>query len=218
MLKQIQQANFIALHITNDTAALANALYSYALMKHKKVMLYSQETIQKRFDFLPWYHKIRYTKASSADLNLIVPFDTLKVYELLLGELGHLNEKVATSLYASFLVELQKNEQLLYNGTKLAAMKQLIQLGADAKTCIKNIRAREPLALFRLRSFVFKHFILRNDGTEVRIGLTHELLSANGAMLNDVEQVAYELLRLAHVQRVIVKLEEEIIFKLEDTV
>ena len=216
MLKQIQQANFIALNTTNDTVPLANALYSYALMQHKKVTLYSQEAIQKRFDFLPWYHKIRATKASSVDLNLVVPFDTLRVYELLLDELEHFNEKVATSLYASFLVELQKNEQLLCDGTKLAAMQQLIQQGADAKTCIENIQKREPLALFRLRSLVFKNFVLHNNATEVCVYLTQELLSASGAMLHDVEQVARELLQLVHVQKVIVKLEEEIIFKLED--
>ena len=216
MLDKIQDASFVALKVTNDTVALGNALYSYLLTKQKKVTLFSDEMIEKRFDFLPWYEKVRVNKPVSADLEYDVVLRSVEVFEFLDRELKQFNEKIATSLYASFLVEQNKNVFALADGTKLAVMAQLIQRGADAKKCVHNICRRDSLALFRLRSFIFGAFVIEQSANVVHIDLTKEMLEGSGAGIEDVHRVAYELLALVHIQRVEVVFEEKTILVLEE--
>ena len=216
MLAKIHTAKFVVISVDNTTVALGNALYSYCMRLQKKATLFAKEEIEKRFAFLPWHEQIRYNKPTSADSVVELQLDTLALFVEFERELHFLNEKIATSLYASFLIELQQSSQLLQDGMKLATMSQLIELGAKADLCVENIQKREPLSLFRLRSLVFGAFELINSASVAQVSLTGKMLEQTGGVLEDIHKVAKELLCLAHVSRVVVLFENEEILNIEE--
>jgi phosphoesterase RecJ-like protein len=72
IIDKIKRAKHITViaHVNPDADSLggASAIYSYALMQHKKVSFFCSTKVDNRFSFLPWFDKIRDTLASSTDL------------------------------------------------------------------------------------------------------------------------------------------------------
>ncbi|MFT7859865.1 MAG: hypothetical protein ABXS93_02905 [Sulfurimonas sp.] len=206
---QIAQSKHIVLITNNETFALSNALYSYILTLHKKVSLISEEKIEKKFAFLPWFDKVRKQIPSSKDLSLEPRLETLELYKELQTLGIKINAKIATSLYSSLLIEHQEND-ILCDSEKLTAMGELITAGADAQTAKEFLLYSNSLARFRLKAMIFAGFVLKDEARVAEAYIDDMMLKSSGADLEDAINISRELLEIAHVQKVVlVKQDEE---------
>lgn len=201
-LNQIKESKHIVLITDNETFPLANALYSYVLMLHKKVSLVASEDIDKKFAFLPWFDKVRKEIPSSSDLQIKITLDTLDVLEAFQLQSIKINTKMATSLYSSFLIE-DEPQSVLCKDKALTAMSELVLLGADCKVCYEALRKSKSLALFRLKAQMFASFILKDEATLAEVYIDQQMLKQSGAELADAFLIAQELLEIVHVNKVV---------------
>ena len=167
---------------------------------HKKVSLTVTEEIDTKFSFLPWYAKQKETLPASADLiidaqpDAITLFDTIKKSDIVI------NQKMATSLFAALL---EFSEGFFnVNGTTFAVASELIELKAQHLTCKEFLQKRESLALFRLKSLMYKNMVQSSNGQVVDIHITDEDLKNTGATQKDLEKVLKEVLKMVHVKEV----------------
>ncbi|MBA1437526.1 MAG: hypothetical protein FAF05_00825 [Epsilonproteobacteria bacterium] len=208
---KIKDAKHVAIIVNEQSIASGCALYSYLLTLHKKVSLVSKHEIRYKFFFLPWFTKLRATKPATADLVFDAPSDTLWLYEALKQEGVKFNEKIATSLYASFLIE--DGSSFLQDIKKLEAMGSLIESGAKTQEVIKHLHNSESLAYLRLQAQLYSSFVLLDNATTAKVVLNNEMLQKSGASLQDVQKAAHNLLTLVHVTKVQVVFEDKIIYE-----
>ena len=201
-LNQINESKHIVLIANNETFSLANVLYTYVLTLHKKVSLVATQEIDKKFAFLPWFDKVRKIVPNSSDLEIELHLDTLNLYKEFQSRSIKMNEKIATSFYSSFLVE-NELKSILCEDKKLSVMSELIVLGADCKTCNKFLKNSKSLALFRLKSFLFANFVLKEEATLAEVYVDELMLKQSGANLKDTYNIARELLEVVHVNKVV---------------
>lgn len=196
----VKNAKHIVIRTDNTSFANANVWYSYVLSMHKKVSLTVTEEIDTKFSFLPWYAKQKETLPASADLiidaqpDAITLFDTIKKSDIVI------NQKMATSLFAALL---EFSEGFFnVNGTTFAVASELIELKAQHLTCKEFLQKRESLALFRLKSLMYKNMVQSSNGQVVDIHITDEDLKNTGATQKDLEKVLKEVLKMVHVKEV----------------
>ena len=208
-VKSIEDAKHILLITNNKSFANATALYTYLLTLHKKVTLYSEESIAFKLSFLPWYEKIKYSSPLSADFVLQVECETLKYTSFFQKNEIKINKKMATSLYAGLLVEYENFTSSHVCGMVFATASELISLGAQHLTARKQITKSNSLAFFRLKSRLYMSMTLRDNAKIAELYISDEDLSATGALLEDAYKIMYEFLNLVHVESVILKKKDE---------
>jgi hypothetical protein len=91
------------------------------------------------------------------------------------------------------------------NGTVFAALGKLIELGAKQELCLQKLRQSEALSRFRLKSILFRKFVLKENAKLAYVELCSEDFSKSGASWDDVEDISKELLNIVNVKKVIVK-------------
>lgn len=212
----IQQSSHIAIITDNASFALANVLYSYILSFHKKVSLVSKESIESKFIFLPWFDKVRSNVPTSADCEIVVDFEVLDFFYFLKEQNFKINAKIATSLYATFLLEDENGKILLCNSEKLLVLAQLQEMQADSKVCYEYLRERKSLAFFRLKSYMFANLVLKKNATLAQTFIDETILKQSGATLQDAYKVCRELLEMVHVKNVQLLKQNKIIYELKE--
>jgi len=196
----IDNAKHIVIKTDADSFANANALYSYILSKHKKVSLVTTQKIDVRFSFLPWYAKQRETLPVSADLIIQAQPDTVALFGILKKNNIVINQKMATALFAGLL---ESTEGFLNaDGTAFAIASELIETNADYLTCKEFLQKRESLALFRLKSLMYKKMLQSANAQIINMYISDEDLKCSGATQEDVEKVLKEVLKIVHVKEV----------------
>ncbi len=205
----VKNAKYIVIITDNNSFANANALYSYILSEHKKVSLVATEEIDAKFSFLPWYEKRRKNIPSSADMTITVKSDTISLFHYLKEHGISINQKMATALFAGLLESSEGFSSDKCNGMIFAAASELIALKAEYVTCKEFLQKRDSLALFRLKSLIYKNMVQSADAQVVKMYISNEDLKSTGATQRDVEKVQKELLNIVHVREVILYKSDE---------
>lgn len=201
-LDKIEHSKHIVIEVNNENFPQASILYSYSLLLHKKVSLFTVDGISSRYSFLPWFEKLRLNKPSSADACIHTDIAILDLY-FFLKELNiKLNKKMATAFYAGFLQEYDNFLSSQCDGIVFAVLSELIIAGADSQTCIRELTQKVPLSVLRLKSIVYKKALLKNNATLAYVELSNEELEASGAKWDDIPFIAKKLLNIAHVEKV----------------
>jgi len=201
LFSKFEDAKHIVIECDNDTFCNGSALYTYILTMHKKVSFVSLEKIDKRYAFLPWYDKLREHLPSGADC--VVSLEKISLYEVFLQANIKINKKMATSLYAAYLVDSCKLQGAKVDGTFFARMSELITLGADYKECRKYLFKSESLSLFRLKALMFGKMMLKDDARTALFILNEDDMKSSGASLNEAIEISKEALSIVHVQKVL---------------
>ncbi len=208
-LHDAKNAKHIVITADNSSFANANALYSYVLSLHKKVSLVVIEKIDAKFSFLPWFSKARETVPASADMTIQSENDTIALYYSFKEQDVTVNQKMATALFAGLLESSEGFSSSRCNGTTFAVASELIELKAQYLTCKDYLQKRDSLALFRLKSLMYKKMLQTSNGEVVNMYVTDEDLKSSGATLKDVEKVQKELLNMVHVKEVVLYKSDE---------
>ncbi len=211
-IKKIESAKFVAIVVDeNEILPDASALYTHLLRLHKKVSLICHdEKENKKFSFLPWYERIRDIIPSTADL--IIELDDTKdeVYNFFKTNHIKLNQKMATALYASLLINSDGFMNDTFGGIIFARASQLIDAGAEYKLCNKFIMKRVTLSVLKLKSLMLKNIYLEQNAKEAIFYICDKDLKLTGATLDDAQLIMKEALHLEYVQKVIlIKSDEE---------
>jgi len=199
---EIEKSKHILLQTQSDTFASASAIYSYLLTLHKKVSIYSEDEIEQRFSFLPWYEKIRRVAPSSADLIIKIEDEPLEYYEFFRANRVKINVKMATALYGALLMKYDNFRAIESHGMLFACLSELVLCGADCKGVEKIVLRSNPLSLFRVKAILYKSMLLCNSATEAKLYISQRDLEESGASMREVECVMRELLTLIHVTKV----------------
>lgn len=201
-LNDAKNAKHIVITADNSSFANANALYSYVLSLHKKVSLVVREKIDVKFSFLPWFSKIRETVPTSADMIIQSQNDSAALYYEFKKHEIPINQKMATALFAGLLESSEGFLSSTCNGTTFALASELIELKAQYLTCKEYLQKRDSLALFRLKSLMYKNMLQSSNGQVVSVYVTDEDFKSSGATLKDAQKVQKELLNMVHVREV----------------
>ena len=205
-----ESAKHILIVTKNDSFANASALYSYLLTLHKKVSLYKTEEIESNFAFLPWFDKVRESRASSADYIFEMSADTRELFEFFLQNGIKINKKMATALYAGLFKRYDAFMSDDCDGTIFAICTQLIAMGAEQRKVKEQMLYQTPLSLFRLRATLFKSMLLQESGSSALLFISDDDLRASGATLEDAYKIMQEVTHLVHVRKVtLLKSDEE---------
>lgn len=202
-IQDIQTAQHIAVIAKNKSFANASAIYSYLLTQHKKVSLVRAEKIHTNLSFLPWFEKLKDTMPTSVDMSIDVSSETLEYFDFFQKNSQKINKKMATALYAGLLNRYENFTTDESDGTIFALARELIELGAEHKSCNKNIIHSVGLSVFRLKALLFAKMILVDEARELRVFICDEDLKKSGASLEDAESIIKELLSMVHVRRVV---------------
>ena len=179
----------------------ATALYTQVLRLHKKVSLVCEsENIDNRYSFLPWFEKIRSAKVSSADFIIKLECKSFELLKLFKNSNIKINNKIATSLYAGLLEESKGFLNSDVDGTFFAFVKELIECGADYKTCNSFIMKRTTLCALRLKAIMLENMILHNSAKAAVFYICSDDLKSTGADLMDCNDALEEALMLPHVE------------------
>lgn len=111
-----------------------------------------------------------------------------------------INKKTATALYAGILDDSNSFTSQNVDGTTFAIVKELIDVGADFKSCNKSILQTLSLAALRLRATMFKNLSLECDGRVAFFCVSYEDMLSSGARPHDCEAPLEESLHLATVE------------------
>jgi len=201
-LQKVQDAKHIVLRCDKDTFSHANAIYSYLLSLHKKVSLTTEDKIEKRFSFLPWFDKARMTTPSSADYQIDVDADLLEIVDFFKSHNIKLNRKMATSLYSALILEFDNFQSSRCDGITFALASELIAAGAEHQLCREMLTRREPLSRYRLRANLYANMQLQENAKCATLFISEEILDATGAELEDVYLVMDETLKLVNIESV----------------
>lgn len=208
-IKNIEESKHILIKSNSGSFANASAIYSYMLSLHKKVSLYSEEEIDKKFSFLPWFSKLKKIRPSSADFEIDVNDEVLDYWNFFQLNGININKKMATALYSGLLVKYKNFNSSETNGIIFALASQLIELGAEQKTAQKYIIKSDSLALFRLRAILYKTMLLRESAQELELYINDADLKSSGATIKDAIGIMKDVLSLAHVIKVTLKKSDE---------
>jgi len=200
-IEEIEKSKYIVIHVCKDTLYQASVLYSYVLTQHKKVSIFSDE-MDDRLSFLPWLENVKEHKAISADLEISSDIEIFDLYEFFKKNSIKINKKMATSFYAGFLHRYNNFVSNDCDGMVFAALSELIADGAEHKLCIEKMLRSVPLSMIRLKSLVFKNLLLEDNAQIACVSINDDDLASSGGSLEDVYEIAKELLNLVHVKEV----------------
>ena len=200
-IEEIEKSKYIVINARKDTLYQASILYSYILTQHKKVSIFSDE-MDNRLSFLPWLKNVKETKIISADLEISSDVEISELYELFKKNSIKINKKMATSFYAGFLHRYNNFISYECDGMVFAALSELMALGAEHKLCIEKMLQSVPLSMIRLKSLVFKNLLLEDNAQIACVSISDDDLISSGGSLEDLYEVAKELLNLVHVKEV----------------
>jgi len=198
--QKIDEASHILLVTNSNSFANASALYTYILTLHKKVSLYNKEKLATNLSFLPWYEKCRAKAPSSADYAIEVNENTKELFDFFQKEEVTINVKMATSLYAGLFKRYSAFLSRECDGTIFALISELISLGAEHHKCNDFLRKHESLALFRLKSLMFKNMLLQDDARVAVFEFNETVLKSSGASISDAYKVMKEALCIVNVE------------------
>ena len=198
----INNAKHIVITTDNSSFANASALYSYILTLHKKVSLYSSEVLENRLSFLPWYDKARIKMPTSADLDLVIDAESLKLYKQFITLEIKLNVKMATSLYAGILEEFDNFQSPHCNGIVFATASELIALKAEYKKCNQYLFKSLPLSSLRLKAKLLSSLSLEDNASHAKLYVSDLDLKSTGSSLKEAFIIMKEALYLVNVDRV----------------
>lgn len=204
IFEKISSAKYVVIVVEKeDLLPSASALYSHILRLHKKVSLVCEKNIvDKKFSFLPWFEKIRETIPSSADLVIELDDRAYQLYDFFKSNSIKPNQKMATALYASILVEYDGLIGSDADGMVFAVVSELMACGADYKLCNKFIIKRTTLAVLRLKSLMLKSMLLEEGATRAVFSICDDDLKSTGATLKDAKAIIEEALGLEYVEAV----------------
>ncbi|HIP14721.1 MAG TPA: phosphoesterase [Sulfurimonas autotrophica] len=205
----IENAKQIVIKADNNSFANANALYSYILSLHKKVFLVATQKIETKFSFLPWFDKVRETLPTKADVIIEAESDTVGLYLALKHNNVKINQKMATALFAGLIETSEGFLSTTCNGTTFAIASELIELKAQYITCKEYLQKSDSLALFRLKSLLYKNMLQKSNGESMHLYISEEDLKSSGATQRDVEKVLKESLKIVHVKEVVLHKSDE---------
>ena len=206
MLQKIENSNHIVIKVCKDSFFISSAVYTFLMIKHKKVTLVSNEELPINFSFVPWYEKVRLNMPTSADTVLsFQESDVFELYRFFQDELGKINQKIAIALYADLMLRYDFCRSKECNGTFFALLSELLEAGATHKICCENLLYRESLALARLRSVMFKNMFLSNNATVANVEICDDDFRHTGASFEDAFSVAQEMLKIVNVIQVVLK-------------
>jgi len=208
-LVDIKNAQNILIQTDNASFANASAIYSYILTLHKKVSLSKIENIENNLKFLPWFDKLRDSVASSSDLTIVVSKESLKYFNFFKSNGIKINLKMATALYSGILQRYNNFNSSECNGTVFAACSELISLKANYTVARQAIVNSQSLAIYRLRSILFKNLLLIENAKVAQSHFSDEDLKASGASMQEVYTVMRELLSLVNVSKVVLLKSDE---------
>lgn len=208
-IKKITESKHILIKTSGDSFANASAIYSYILTLHKKVSLYHEEEIEKRLSFLPWFCKLKKIKPSSADFEIDVNAEVLDYFTFFQTNSIKINKKMATALYSGLLMRYDNFNSSETSGTIFATASQLIELGAEQQVAQREITKSDSLALFRLKSILYKTMLLLENAQHVELYISDYDLKSSGASIKDAIGIMKDVLSLAHVVKVTLKKSDE---------
>jgi len=218
ILDKIKKAKKVMVVFDAKSLALASALYTYILTKHKSVILVCEgEILDARLSFLPWFEKIKSKKILSSDLEIEIDFSSLDFFTHMKNESEKINKKMATSLYAGLLQESDGFLNPDINGMVFAMAKELVDCGAEYKLCTKNLLQTKSLALLRLKSLMFKSMILQNNAKAAIFSICDDDLKSSGASMQDCDEVLKEALHLPLVELAVLLDSKDEIIKIKET-
>ena len=198
----INNAKHIVITMDNSSFANASVMYSYILTLHKKVSLYSNEVLENKLSFLPWYDKARLKMPTSADLEILMDTESLKLYKQFITFEIKLNVKMATSLYAGILEEFDNFQSPQCNGIVFASASELIALKAEHKKCNQYLFKSLPLSSLRLKAKLLSSLSLENNALHAKLYVSDLDLKSTGSSLKEAFIIMKEALSLVNVERV----------------
>jgi phosphoesterase RecJ-like protein len=209
-IEKINETKHICISTNSNSFAYASTIYTYILTLHKKVSIVSSDVVVEKFAFLPWFDKVRRVVPSSAELIIESDFKTQELYDFFVINKIKINKKMATALYTTLLLENKNFQNIDDNGIVFAQAKELIELGAEHRKCHEYLYNRTGLNILRLKSILFKNFILKRSATEVEVTICDDELQVVGARISDVYPLLEEFFTLVNVNEVtLIKSDEE---------
>ena len=203
-LKEIEKANNITILTNYKSFANASALYTHILRLHKKVNLVSENSnLKVALLCIPWFDKVRTTVGSSSELIIDMSLEDDSLYDLLKKENIVINKKMATALYADFLLRYDDFFSDEVDGMVFASVSELIALGAEYKLCNKMIKKSMPLSLIRLKSILFSGMLLKENASLAVLKIGLDDLKSSGASFEDIDTIMKEVLNIVHVKKVV---------------
>jgi phosphoesterase RecJ-like protein len=140
---------------------------------------------------------------SYGDINIVdsSAISTTKVlYDFFKQNSIKINPKMATALYAGLLDDSNGFMDEKLDGTIFATIGELIDYGAEFKTCNKNIMQSMSLAGLRLKGIMFKNMTLELDAKIAIFCVSAYDMKSTGAVGQDCEGALEEVLYLPHVE------------------
>ena len=210
-LTEIDLAKEVVIVCNAKTFALASALYTYALVQHKKVSLVSQEEIPRKFSYLPWFDKVRLKSSfSESKMYIHADDDVLRLVQLLQDAQVKINTKMAVALYAGLLIKYDFFSSDACNETVFKIAAQLLELGASHSQALSFLKKTKPLSYLRLQAKMYANTLLQANATLAVVSLFESDLHESGADLEDAYAIMHEILELVHVQEVhLISVEKE---------
>ncbi|MCW8894785.1 MAG: DHH family phosphoesterase [Sulfurimonas sp.] len=111
-----------------------------------------------------------------------------------------INKKMATAIYSGILDDSNAFMDEQVDGTTFAVVRELIECGAEFKTCNKNIVKSMSLAALRLKGVMFTNMTLVGDARVAIFCISDEDMKSTGALGTDCESALEESLYLPHVE------------------
>ncbi|MDA3908475.1 MAG: phosphoesterase [Sulfurimonas sp.] len=153
ILDGIDNAKYVMIVADAKCLPSASALYTHVLRLHKKVSLVCKtKNINNKLSFLPWFEKIKSDRVSSADLVIELDISSIELFNFFKINNIKMNHKMGTALYAGLLQETNGFLNSYIDGTTFAMAEELIECGADYKTCNNFIMKRSTLCALRLKA------------------------------------------------------------------
>jgi bifunctional oligoribonuclease and PAP phosphatase NrnA len=226
IMQRIDKANHVVLvaqiNPSADSLGAASAMYTHLLRLHKKVSFFcATKNIHSKLSFLPWSEKIRNSFPSSADFAIYVGCENdlqleknikycvlhseiLSTSQMLYNFFAEneitFNKKMATALYAGLLEDTNGFLSDTLDGTIFAAVKVLIEAGAEFELCNKYIMQYQSLSSLKLKALMLNNMRLINDAKVAVFLVSDEDMKKTGAMTEDCENALREALFLPTVE------------------
>ncbi len=122
------------------------------------------------------------------------------LYKLFTSNNIKINPKMATAIYAGLLDDSGGFLDTNVNGTLFATVQNLIEMGADYKSCNKYLIKQQTLASFRLKAIMHKNMQLFCSGEVAVFCVSNEDMKLCGAVGSDCESSLEEALWLPNVE------------------
>jgi len=209
-LDRLKNSLHVTLLVDKNSFAQGSALYTFFLTQHKKVTLVSlNETIPHHFIFLPWYDKVRKNIPSSSDYVYEVDDSSSELLDFFKTNGYKINEKMAQSLYAGFVLQYHFFTSKQVDGTVFALASELIALGADHAKCQKYLYSSLSLSFMRVGAVLLQNMLLQENATVAKVSISSQELAMCGATLQDCIEWLPECMRVVHVSKVILVKSDE---------